>query len=72
MYGDAGFDLLGADADYPPRSSSFCPYAPKMYRFMSSMGEQVALIASRLREMQSPYAGLVEMLGSLAFRRKAI
>ena len=71
MYRDAGFEVLGPELpDYLPIMLEFLSVCPEnaSLPIYDQYGDQVTLIASRLRDMQSPYAGLAEILGS-AWRR---
>jgi nitrate reductase delta subunit len=71
MYRDAGFEVLGGDLpDYLPIVLEFLAVSPEesCLPIYDEYGDQVALIASRLREMQSPYAGIADALDS-AWRR---
>jgi nitrate reductase delta subunit len=71
MYRDAGFDVHCAELpDYLPLVLEFLSVCRESacLPIYDQYGEQVTLIASRLREMQSPYAGLAEILGA-AWRR---
>lgn len=74
MYRDAGFDILGAELpDYLPIMLEFlsvCPENASLWVY-DRYADPVSLIASRLRAMQSPYAGPAEILAA-AWRRDPI
>jgi len=70
-YRDAGFEVCGEELpDYLPIVLEFLSVCPEesCLPIYDEYGEQMTLVASRLREMQSPYAGLAETLCS-AWRR---
>ncbi len=71
MFRDAGFDVLGTELpDYLPIVLEFLSVCTEnaSLSIYDQYADQVSLIASRLRDMQSPYAGLAEILGAACRR----
>jgi nitrate reductase molybdenum cofactor assembly chaperone NarJ/NarW len=71
IYRDGGYEILeGELPDFLPMLLEFLSVCPEnsCFPLYEKYGDQLALIASRLRDMQSPYARLFEVLDS-ALRR---
>ncbi|MHC1729217.1 MAG: nitrate reductase molybdenum cofactor assembly chaperone [Syntrophobacteraceae bacterium] len=71
IYRDGGYEIAGGELpDYLPMLLEFLSVCSEDSRFSlyEEYGDQLALVASRLREMQSPYAKLLEVLQA-ALRR---
>ncbi len=74
IYTDAGFEICGGELpDYLPMVLEFLSAGPEdsCFPLYDRYGEQLRLVASRLREMESPYACLIEALDP-ALRRLPI